>query len=265
MSELDASLLLRATGPGAWAAHSDPRHEANNGMFGGWTAAILLKSALDDPRANGATPTAMTVNYIDRLPPNCDLDLRVIPAGGGRSLTFWNVDMRIAGQVASIAQASVLLAHRRETIGVSNVAMPSVPAPEEVPPGSGRMPGPHGASMEMRFIEGYPPFDRSDARSTAWVRETSARGVDYLQLAFLADAYPPRIFYAGATPRPTTTVTMSVYFYATTAQLQAVGDDFVLVEAMGTRGESGAMGQQARLWSRAGALLATTEQIHWYR
>jgi acyl-CoA thioesterase len=44
-----------------------------------------------------------------------------------------------------------------------------------------------------------------------------------------------------------------------------VGDDYVLNEATGTRGEHSTSGQQARLWSRDGALLATTEQLCWYR
>lgn len=32
-----------------------------------------------------------------------------------------------------------------------------------------------------------------------------------------------------------------------------------------TRGERSTSGQRARLWSRPGALLATTEQLCWYR
>jgi hypothetical protein len=58
---------------------------------------------------------------------------------------------------------------------------------------------------------------------------------------------------------------MSVYFHATPAELAAVGTDFILNEAIGTRGVESTSGQQARLWSREGSLLATTEQLAWYR
>ena len=52
---------------------------------------------------------------------------------------------------------------------------------------------------------------------------------------------------------------------ATADELATVGTDFILNEAVGTRGEQSTSGQQARLWSREGALLATTEQLAWYR
>jgi acyl-CoA thioesterase len=39
----------------------------------------------------------------------------------------------------------------------------------------------------------------------------------------------------------------------------------ILNEATGTRATASTAGQQARLWSADGALLATTEQLCWYR
>jgi acyl-CoA thioesterase len=58
---------------------------------------------------------------------------------------------------------------------------------------------------------------------------------------------------------------MSVYFYASADELAAVGDDFVLSEAVGTRAEQSIAGSQLRLWSRSGALLATSEQLCWFK
>jgi len=45
----------------------------------------------------------------------------------------------------------------------------------------------------------------------------------------------------------------------------AVGAGYILNEATGTRGVHSTSGQQARLWSRESVLLATTEQLCWYR
>jgi hypothetical protein len=47
--------------------------------------------------------------------------------------------------------------------------------------------------------------------------------------------------------RPSATITVSVYFHATGDELAAVGTDYVLNEATGTRGEQSTSGQQARL------------------
>jgi acyl-CoA thioesterase len=58
---------------------------------------------------------------------------------------------------------------------------------------------------------------------------------------------------------------MSVYFHATDDEVAAIGDDYILNEATGSRGARSTAGQHARLWSRAGVLLATSEQLSWYR
>lgn len=78
-------------------------------------------------------------------------------------------------------------------------------------------------------------------------------------------AYAPRSFYWAEGPRPSATVTLSVYFHGTPAEIAAVGDGCVLNEAVGTRGATSTSGQFARLWRRDGVLLATTEQLCWFR
>ena len=98
-----------------------------------------------------------------------------------------------------------------------------------------------------------------------WTKEMSGRTIDHVQLAFLSDAYAPRSFYWSDGPGPSATITLSTYFHGTVDEITAIGDDYVLTEATGTRGVESTSGQQARLWSRGGALIATTEQLAWYR
>jgi acyl-CoA thioesterase len=141
--------------------------------------------------------------------------------------------------------------------------MPVAPGPEHLeaffPPNN------VGQRTDMRAVHGFPPFARPDTSSLHWTRETSGRSVDYVQLTFLADSYPPRSWYWSEERQPSATITLSVYFHATATEMAAVGDDYVLIEATGTRGADSTSGQQARLWSRRGELLATTEQLAWYR
>jgi hypothetical protein len=44
-----------------------------------------------------------------------------------------------------------------------------------------------------------------------------------------------------------------------------VGDDFILVECEGRVGGAGASDERSSYWRRDGKLLATSEQLAWYR
>ena len=77
---------------------------------------------------------------------------------------------------------------------------------------------------------------RRHPRAAVGARRVAGRALDHLQLAYLADQYAPRSFFWGDGMRPSATITLSVYFHATAAELAAVGTDYVLNEATGTRG-----------------------------
>ncbi len=260
MQALADSLALRATGEGAWHAFSDPQNEAGAGMFGGWTAALLLKSVLRDARAKGE-PTALSVSYIARVSPGRALAVSVTPLGGGRSVMAWRAEVRRGDDEVLLASASVLLANRRPSDAFTEWDFPAAPLPEELP--MVHPPATFGQQVDMRMDK--TPFGQRDSHSVQWVRERTGHPVDHVLLAYLADCYPPRIFCRSAGPRPSTTLAMSVYFYASADELAGVGDDFMLSEAVGTRAEQSIVGSQLRLWSRAGALLATSEQLCWFK
>jgi hypothetical protein len=61
------------------------------------------------------------------------------------------------------------------------------------------------------------------------------------------------------------TLTLSVYYHATDAEMALVGDEYVLSEAFGVRGAKSTSEEHLRLWSPQGALLATSVQMAWYR
>lgn len=260
MQTLAESLALHATGEGAWRAFADPQNEANTGMFGGWTAALLLKSVLSDARAEGEA-AAITLSYVNRVSPGRELAVTASPLGGGRSVMTWRAEVRREGDETLLASASVLLANRRESDGFTEWAFPEAPVPEDLP--MIHPPATFGQFVDMRVNK--IPFGQKDSHSVHWVRERTGHTVDHVLLAYLADCYPPRILYRSAGPRPSSTLTMSVYFYASAGDLAAVGDDFMLSEAVGTRAEQSIVGSQLRLWSRGGALLATSEQLCWFK
>lgn len=265
MGSFDDAVALHALEGGRYRGHADRRHESISGMFGGWTAAIALEAVLR--KAGGGDPTAapaaLSIHFVDRIAPGEDVVLEVARLGGGRSLTHWRVEIFPTDAERVLAHAVVTLANRRETDSHVEPTMPDAPDPSSL--GRFQAPGPQGQQTSIRPIWGHPPFNQASTSSGAWIQLVEPRPIDHTLLAYLADQTAPRSFYWNDGPRPSATITMSVYFHATPADLAAAREDFVLNEAVGTRGEQSTSGAQLRMWSRAGALLATSEQLCWYR
>jgi acyl-CoA thioesterase len=261
---LDRSFGAEATGMGEWRTRCDPGYEATNGMFGGWTAALLLSRIAADAPSSGSA-SALTVHYMAAVPPDREVVIRTHPRRAGRSLSFFQAELATAEQPDEVlALATCVLSNRRESDRFEEDRMPEAPAPDTLPifhpPG-----GPFGERTEVRPVYGHPAFDQATTRSASWVRELSGRAVDAIQLTYLADVGAPRIFLRRAGPRPSSTITLSIYFHATEAELRDVGDDYVLTELTGTRAESSTFGSRGSLWSRAGRQLATMEQLCWFK
>jgi acyl-CoA thioesterase len=211
--------------------------------------------------ASTATPSALTVNFLGPIAPGGDVAVTTQRLGGGRSVEHWRADARLSDGDDVRAAALVVLTNRRPSDEHCQWTMPGAPEPDTLE--QLEAPGPQGKQTMIRAISGE--YASGDTTGSLWVRDRSGRALDHLQLAYLADQYAPRSFFWGVGFRPSATLTLSVYFHGTAAEIGGVGDDYVLNEATGTRGEQSTSGQQARLWSRDGALLATTEQLCWYR
>ncbi|MGH3475145.1 MAG: acyl-CoA thioesterase [Aeromicrobium sp.] len=262
MVSIGDSLALRPDGDGRWIAHAEPDHQSITGMFGGWTAGVLLNAVIRT--ADGtAMPSAMTVNYIGAISPGDDVLVTVGHVGGGRSINHWRAEVRPTNDTAVLATATVAMTARRPSPPHQQLQMPDAPDPDSLD--RVYAPSPQGLNSDLRHASGTWDYETGDSRDCMWVRDAVGRPLDHLTLAYLADQYAPRSFYFGGGPGPSATITMSVYFHATDDEIAAVGDDYILNEATGTRGEHSTSGQQANLWRRDGTLLGTTEQLCWYR
>ena len=131
MSQLKQSLAMQNMGD-ARVAVADPDYEANTGMFGGWTAALLLKAVLDDPHCEGSA-SALTVNFIARVLPGEHLLVRPSKLGASRSLSHWRVELHRSGGEELLASASVVLALRRPSESAMDWQAPAAPPPNELP------------------------------------------------------------------------------------------------------------------------------------
>lgn len=265
MSTLASALALEPLGPNHWRGRADPAYVAAVGMYGGFTAAHLLYAVTREPAAKTqGAPSALTVHFLNRLEPGAELTFRTrMLESGSKSHAFWHVDLIPSGQTAPAATATVIMTARRESNGFSDMPMPKAPPPESLTPF--QPPFPYAERTIKYFAEGFPPFNRENTYSLGWSREITGRPVDAVQLAFLADNFPPRIWFTGGDLRASATMVFSLFILAAPEELTAVGDDAVLMEVTGTRGAQCLNGTRIGIWSRSGVPLATSEQLNWYK
>lgn len=217
-----------------------------------------------EPHAFGEA-LSLTLTYAAGLPAG-DLDVRTRRLRQGGSIGVWEVEILPAGSDQVGAHAIVTLARRPSTPRFAFATMPAAPDPESLPsPDLGLASQHYGASaFDRRTLEGFPPKPGDSSRSLAWVR--SRRGpLDKALLGMITDNSAPRAMYALGPTIMTTTLSLTAYLHATVEELAEVSDDFILVECEGRVGGGGASDERSSYWRRDGKLLATSEQLAWYR
>ena len=241
------------------------------GPFGGMTAAVMLNAVLSHPDLLGS-PIAMTVNFAAAVEAGA-FDIQATPVRTNRSTQHWTIQLTqagISGAPQMTTTATVVTAARRETWGTSDVPMPAVPKPAKVAPmqlGEGAMAW--LGQYELRGVSGLVP-QRWDgggdhSESVLWLRDTSPRALDFASLMAMSDMFYPRVWLRRAKRVPAGTVSMTTYFHAEAAQLAEVGTGYLLGRATGQQFRNGFFDQAVQLWSEAGMLLATSNQIAYFK
>jgi acyl-coenzyme A thioesterase PaaI-like protein len=261
------AMTLTAAGPGRWTTHAGQAwRNPGGGLWGGYAIGLCVRVMEAEPEAIGE-PLSLTLTYAAALPAG-DLEIRTRRLRQGGSIGVWEVELYPAGTEQVGVHAIVTMARRPSTPAFSFASMPAAPDPESLPSPDVT---PHGASQhfgaqafERRTAEGFPPKPSADSRSLAWVR--SRRGPwDKALLGMVTDNSAPRAFYALGPNVNTTTLSLTVYLHATAAEIAEMGDDYLLIECEGRVGGGGASDERSSYWRRDGKLLATSEQLAWYR
>jgi len=262
----DAALALAAQPDGSVLGQTSPAYGGMVGPFGGVTAAQALSAVMQHPERLGE-PVAFTANFAAALADG-PFSVHARAARTNRSTQHWVVEILQQGETMLTATAFTAL--RRATWSATEHTMPVVPAPLEVPaPPTGR--GVEWINRyEMRILEGGLPAawdgsEGSHSRTRLWMRDAPARPLDFASLTALSDVFFPRIWRRRATQVPVGTVTMSVYFHVDAAGLARTGSGYVLGQAQAQAFQGGYHDQNAQLWNEAGALLATSQQVVYYK
>jgi acyl-CoA thioesterase len=250
---------------GTFAGHTSPAYANMVGPFGGISAAQMMNAVLLHPDRLGE-PVSLTINFAAALEPG-PFVVAARAARTNRSTQHWIIEVLQGGQ--TVLTGTAFTALRRDTWSVDEEPMPVCPAPERVPLGQGPIPMEWVKRYEMRPMEGAMPqvWDGSGESSLTrlWLRDSPPRPLDFASLTALCDVFFPRVFVRRATLVPIGTVTMTIYFHADLAQLQDSGSGYLLGQARAQAFRNGYFDHTAQLWSEAGVLLATTQQLVYYK
>jgi acyl-CoA thioesterase len=264
---LDAATLLTPGPGGTLIGSTSPAYGNMAGPFGGATAALMLRAALEHEKRIGE-PVAQTVNFCAAIADG-EFALTVHEIRSGRSVQHLYVELRQGETIA--ANATIVCAVRAATWTHQSAQMPAAPPADAVPLLTGKPPLAWLSRYDFRYAEG-PPFipgtahaEPQPARSVVWVADNPARPLDHLSLAALCDIFIIRIYQVRGTRTPSGTVSITSYFHASAEELAAQGTRPVLAKADSMRFGGQFFDQQGEVWSDAGKLLASTTQVVWFR
>ncbi len=261
----DEAIRLVPQADGTCLGHTSPAYANMVGPYGGITTAQALQAVLQHPERLGE-PISLTVNFCAAVADGA-FEVQAWPARTNRSTQHWMIEMCQGDDV--VLTGTAVTALRRETWGVDEEPMPVCPPAAECPLPKARLPMEFLHRYELRSVTGPLPvvWDGTGHSSLTqiWTRDQPPRPLDFASLSALADIFIPRVFIRRATLVPVGTVSMTVYFHASAAQLESTGTGYLLGQARAQAFRNGFYDQTSQLWSEAGVLLATTHQIVYYK
>jgi acyl-CoA thioesterase len=266
MHPLDAATALEKSGEQFRGATSDAYWNFT-GPFGGATAATLLRAAIEHPKRQNL-PLSMTINYCAPVAKGA-FDIEVIEKRTNRSTQHFYVEMK--QESGTIATATLVFAARPAEFSHVSGKLPQVPPPEQIEPPKAKAPLAWIDRFDMRFANGFPVMRPKEemplgsARTEVWMRDNPVRKLDFVSLMSMSDAFFARPFHVLGKLITVGTVSMTTYFHCDEADLAEAGDDYLLGVADANVFEKGYSDQIAELWTRGGRLLATSQQILYFR
>ena len=265
--KLDQSIRLTPEENGTFLCDASDAYWNFSGAFGGWAVAVAVSAVNRSAGARGdlASVNAVFPDALGRAP----LSVRPRKIRERARTDFWRVEfLDHAEPGAPLFAADIVMTEPRGASLTYHAAVPVVedlPAPETLP----RFPMPGGpqwlADYDQRLVSGRP-FRKADRPvSLSWLREADGRPLDAVGLAAISDTYMPRVFFVDTAMHMGSTVSYSLNLFANAAELSAVGDDFLLMEADAAVIANGAYDQRGVIRARDGRVLAVTNQVAFFR
>jgi acyl-CoA thioesterase len=257
----DTAITLTAEPPHRWLGRTSEDYWNMVSPYGGVTAAAMMQAMLDHPERRG-TPLAFTINYIAPIDAgDFVIDTELVRAN--RSSQHWAIRLLQADRV--LAQVIAICALRRETWGQVEATCPQVPPAEQCEVAPPRKATGFLQRYEFRIVRGKPFAENPDSLSQVWVADNPPRPLDFASLTALCDSFLPRIFLRRPDFVPIGTVSINIYFHAGEEALTRQGAAPLLAVAQAQAFSDGHFDHHGHVWSTDGTLLATTQQLVWYK
>jgi len=231
--------------------------------FGGWALALGY-SAIQQAVPQSAMLASTTASFLRPLP-QAEIDIDVRPLRDGKRTSFLRTEFAAKDEAdAPLFTANYVFSDMKDKALDYACDFPEVKSPEDstLLPGT---PGPKFLSRyEQRVALGTPFSAQERPHSALWVRDCEDRPWDAKALLAVSDTPMPRTFFVDPTPRFGATVQYDCHVFCSQDDLDAIGSDFLMIEATSDRVFSGRFSQTTRIWSPTRKLLAISNQIAFY-
>jgi len=254
----DEAIRLAALGEGRFGGRTAQAYRNMVGPYGGITAAVMLQALMQRPERLG-DPVALTVNYAGPVREG-EFEIATREIRTSRSTQHWFAEMTQGPQREISTTATAVFGTRRDTWHLTEARQPSVPPRDTLRPLRSASHAPWAERYERRSID-----DLEAGESRGWLADVPARPLDFPGLASLCDAFRPWLFVRRPQRTPIGTVTLNVYFHAAADELAAIGTTPLQGVARTNTIHRGFFDQEAQVWTPDGRLLATTQQMVWFK
>lgn len=259
----DQAISLTAVDDDTYAGQVSEPYWNSISPYGGITVATVLNALLLHPRRLG-DPLALTVNFAGAIR-KAPFSIRVRAARTGRSTQHWQMELHQDGDPQPLLTGTAVFAVARDTWADTEAVMPACPPPEAVQRAQPPLVIPFLQRYDMRYVDCTPFAANAHSTTQCWLADVPPRRLDFPSLAAFCDSFIPRLFVRMGAPRQVSTVTLGINFHVGAASLAEESSPFVFTRTRANAFNRGFYDQEALLWSASGALLATTQQVVWYR
>ena len=262
----DLATRLEAIGPHRFRGATSSAYANMIGPFGGVTTAVLLQAPSLSPERLG-DPTALTVNFCGPIADGpFEIATRVVRTN--RSNQHWAMELLQADDVA--VSATAVFAKRREVWSHTEARFPSIPDAALVERTTRTAWPEWTRRYDMRFVRGGSSgfgegVEPTEPLTWVWLADDPPRPLDFTSLAAICDAFFPRIFLRRPAFTPIGTVSLTIYFHADATMLAAQSSRPIFGAAWASHFGNGMFDEHVEVWSDDRRLLASAQQIVYYR
>jgi hypothetical protein len=254
----DEAIRLRPLGEGRYGGRTHEAYRNMVGPYGGITAAVLLNALLQRPERLG-DPVALTVNFAGPVGDG-PFEIETQEIRTSRTTQHWFARQVQGEGDATVTTASAVFGLRRPTWSLQEASAPQLPSREQMADARSTISAPWSNRYERHTVE-----DLAAAEARSWFADNPPRPLDFAALASLCDAFRPWIFTRRRERTAIGTVSLNIYFHVGADELATVGSAPVKGRARTNVVRGGFFDQEAQVWSENDRLLATTQQVVWFK